>query len=210
MSNRIKVALVDDHLLFRKGLRGILSTCDDIEVVAEASNGQEFLESESIFDVVLLDIDMPCMNGFQTAERLLEINPESKIVILSMHSEGNYYFQMVELGVKGFLLKSSTIEQVHSAITVVAEGGSYFSQELLTSLVGSLKSPAIENDHLSVRELEILLLICRGLSNSEIGDKLFISKRTVDKHRANILEKSGCKNTANLVVWAIKNKIVEI
>ena len=119
---------------------------------------------------------------------------------------------MVEAGAKGFILKSADIDEVVTAIRTVCDGGTYFSQELLRNLVGSLKSTRGERpgDVLSDREKEILLLVFRGMSNQEIADKLFISKRTVDKHRANILEKTGCRNTANLVVWAIKNGIAEI
>lgn len=129
-----------------------------------------------------------------------------------MHGDDEFYFRMVEAGAKGFILKSSDIDEVVTAIRTVCDGGTYFSQELLRNLVGSLKSTRGERpgDVLSDREKEILLLICRGMSNQEIADKLFISKRTVDKHRANILEKTGCRNTANLVVWAIKNGIAEI
>lgn len=129
-----------------------------------------------------------------------------------MHGDDEFYFRMVEAGAKGFILKSADIDEVVTAIRTVCDGGTYFSQELLRNLVGSLKSTRGERpgDVLSDREKEILLLICRGMSNQEIADKLFISKRTVDKHRANILEKTGCRNTANLVVWAIKNGIAEI
>lgn len=129
-----------------------------------------------------------------------------------MHGEQDYYFRMVSIGVKGFLIKNSDIEEVIAAINVVHSGGSFFSQELMLSLVSSLKSSSDESldQGLSLRETEILLLICQGLSNQEISEQLFISKRTVDKHRANILEKTGCRNTANLVVYAIKHNLVEI
>lgn len=208
---QIRLFLVDDHTLFRKGLGGLLEMQGGLAVAGEAADGADFLSmSQNVdFDVVLMDVDMPKINGFEASTRILERRPDTKIIALSMHSEEDYYFKMVSIGVKGFLLKNSSIDEVCHAIDAVLEGGSYFSQELLTSLVSNLKTTSNE-EHLSQRELEILLLICQGLSNSEIGDKLFISKRTVDKHRANILEKSGCKNTANLVVWAIKNKIVMI
>lgn len=165
-------------------------------------------------DVVLLDIDMPVMGGMEAAQRALSLMPELKIITLSMHDDEHYYFAMVSAGVKGFLLKSCGIEELSAAIHVVADGGSYFSQELLQGLVGILKTTLRPDedsaDALSGRELEIVLLICRGLSNQEIADRLFISKRTVDKHRANIMAKTGSKNTANLVVYAIKNRLVEI
>ncbi|MCD7969236.1 MAG: response regulator transcription factor [Alistipes sp.] len=212
-----RVILVDDHSLFRRGLKGLLTASGTCTIVAEAADGQQFLDllDHTPADVVLLDIDMPRLNGIQAAEQALARIPDLKIITLSMHGEDQYYFRMVGLGVKGFLLKNSEIDEVLSAINTVSRGGSYFSQELLQNLVGSLKTSRIpetekDTDTLSEREREILLLICQGLSNHEIADKLFISKRTVDKHRANILDKTNCRNTANLVVYAIKNSLVEI
>lgn len=213
-STRYRVVLVDDHALFRGGMKGLLKMEGSCDVVGEAANGAEFLELIRTIecDVVLLDIDMPVMDGMEAARIAIGENPALKIIALSMHGAEEYYFRMVELGVKGFMLKNSEIDEVLAAIKTVVEGGSYFSPELLDALVGSLRSndSNTSEESLSEREREILLLICKGLSNQEIGDKLFISKRTVDKHRANILEKTGCKNTANLVVFAIKNSLVEI
>lgn len=210
------VLLVDDHTLFRDGLARLLEMGDMCHVVGQASNGVEFLDLMETLspDVVMLDIDMPVMGGIEAAEQAFKTNPDLKIITLSMHGDEDYYFKMVSLGVKGFLLKNSDIDEVTTAITTVMRGGSYFSQELLRTLVGSLKTTshkdAMPQEALSTRELEILLLICKGLSNHEIADKLFISKRTVDKHRANILSKTNCRNTANLVVYAIKNALVKI
>lgn len=214
---KINVILVDDHALFRGGLKGLLDSSEVCEVLKEASDGVEFLSllRPDSSEVVMLDIDMPNMNGIDAAEKALRIAPNLKIITLSMHGDEDYYFKMVSLGVKGFLLKNSDLDEVISAISTVSKGGSYFSQELLQDLVGTLKTAPVKDDEtsenvLSERELEILLLICQGYSNQEIADKLFISKRTVDKHRANILEKTHSKNTANLVVYAIKNSLVEI
>ncbi|MCC8035177.1 MAG: response regulator transcription factor [Rikenellaceae bacterium] len=212
-----KIIVVDDHSLFRRGLKGLLNAAGSCTVVGEAADGEEFLALLDSCDgeIVLLDIDMPKMNGIEAAAAALERRPDLKIITLSMHGEDEYYFKMVSQGVKGFLLKNSEIDEVLAAISTVAKGGSYFSQELLQNLVGSFKTSRIvetdrDGETLSEREREILLLICQGLSNHEIADKLFISKRTVDKHRANILDKTGCRNTANLVVYAIKNSLVEI
>lgn len=218
MGNRCKILLVDDHTLFRNGLKTLLNSVPDFEVSAEASNGLEMLEKlkKELPDIVLLDIEMPQMNGIQAAEEAFKLYPDLKIITLSMYGEEDYYFKMVSLGVKGFLLKNSEIDDVVTAINSVLEGGSFFSQELLVNLVSNLKSTPTDesgtNDDnlLSDRELEILLHICKGESNNEIADALFISKRTVDKHRSNILAKTGCKNTANLVMYAIKNQLVEI
>lgn len=217
MNDSCKIMLVDDHTLFRNGLRTLLAGIEGLEVVAEASDGMEFLgQLGSVMpDVVLLDIEMPRMNGIAAAEEALRKWPELKIITLSMYGDEDYYFKMVSLGVKGFILKNSDIKDVVTAIGTVAEGGSFFSQELLFNLVSNLKStpsavPDDSTEQLSQRESEILLHICRGESNNEIADALFISKRTVDKHRSNILAKTGCRNTANLVVYAIKNNLVEI
>lgn len=215
-NGKYRIILVDDHTLFRNGLKGLLDMRPECEVVGEASDGVEFLEllAEVEADVVFLDIDMPRMNGIDAAREALARHPGLNIITLSMHGDEEYYFAMVSLGVKGFLLKNSDFDEVIAAVTTVAGGGSYFSQDLLCALVGSLKQTSAvdegREEELSGREREILLQICKGLSNQEIADALFISKRTVDKHRANILDKTGCRNTANLVVYAIKNGLVEI
>ena len=210
-----KVIIVDDHTLFRNGLRILLNTLEDYQVVAEAANGKQFIEllEKDAPDLVLLDINMPVMDGIEAATIAQKLYPDIKIITLSMYGEEDYYYKMVNAGVKGFVLKNSDIKEVKTALDVVYEGGSFFSSELLQNLVASLKSSSRSKEvhaELSEREMEILILICQGLSNQEIGDKLFISKRTVDKHRANILEKSESKNTAQLVVYAIKNKLVEL
>jgi len=210
-----KVIIVDDHTLFRNGLRILLNTLEDYQVVAEAANGRQFLDmlEKSLPDLVLLDINMPVMDGIEAATIAQKLYPDLKIITLSMYGEEDYYYKMVNAGVKGFVLKNSDIKEVKTALDVVFDGGSFFSSELLQNLVNSLKSSSKSKEshaELSEREMEILILICQGLSNQEIGDKLFISKRTVDKHRANILEKSESKNTAQLVVYAIKNKLVEL
>lgn len=218
MMKNINIILADDHALFRNGLKMLLGGYDGFAVVGEACNGIELLKlvKSTPVDLVLLDISMPEMDGIEAASVLVKDYPSIQIITLSMFGEEDYYFKMVSLGVKGFLLKNSSIDEVALAVKTVADGGSYFSSELLSSLVDSLQyahSQAEEEEDdsaLSLREKEILFQICKGLSNQEIGEKLFISKRTVDKHRANILAKTSCKNTANLVVYAIKNGLVEI
>ena len=217
MAKECKIVVVDDHTLFRNGLRTLLDGIEGFSVIGEASNGVELLELLPGIepDVILLDIEMPKMNGIVTAEEALKRYPDLKIITLSMYGDEDYYFKMVSLGVKGFILKNSEIKEVAAAIETVVGGGSYFSQELLFNLVSNLKStpssvPEDSPEELSQRESEILLHICRGESNSEIADSLFISKRTVDKHRSNILAKTGCKHAADLVVYAIKNNLVEI
>ena len=215
MSNIVKIALVDDHTLFRTGLAGLLSQHDSFEVVADVGSGEEFLVMLPSLDVdvVFMDISMPGIDGAETTRRALAERPDLRIVTLSMYGDEHYYTRMMESGASGFLLKDSDIEEVYSAVEVTMAGDSYFSSALLGTLTRNMSMLAVDEpdeDQLSNREVEILVEVCRGLSNQEIADKLFISKRTVDKHRANIMEKTGCKNTANLVVYAIKNHLVDL
>ncbi|MBO5697301.1 MAG: response regulator transcription factor [Alistipes sp.] len=215
MSNIVKIALVDDHTLFRTGLAGLLSQHDGFEVVADVGSGEEFLTllPSLDVDVVFMDISMPGIDGAETTRRALAERPELRIVTLSMYGDEHYYTRMMESGASGFLLKDSDIEEVYNAVEVTMAGDSYFSSALLGTLTRNMSMLTVEEhdeDQLSNREVEILVEVCRGLSNQEIADKLFISKRTVDKHRANIMEKTGCKNTANLVVYAIKNHLVDL
>ncbi len=209
----VKIILVDDHALFRNGLNGLISMRSGYRVVGEASDGTEFLKMLPVtaVDVVFMDIAMPGMGGADATREALALRPDLKVICLSMFGEESYYSRMVEAGAKGFLLKDSSIDEVFGAIDAVVAGGSYFSQSLLASISSRMHgAEGHACEELSSREIEILLGICRGLSNQEIADELFISKRTVDAHRANILEKTGCKNTASLVVYAIRNRLVDL
>ena len=217
----IRIALVDDHSLFRRGMKMLLASHPDVEVVADVASGEEFLAvlDEVCPDVVFMDYYMPGLNGAETTEQALMRYPEMKIITLSMFGDNAYYSDMMSSGAKGFLLKDSEFNEVVEAVETVYGGGTYFSASLLESLSHSMRSTGTvgrqtddiaESDRLSEREVEVLLAICQGFSTQEIADRMFISKRTVDKHRANILDKSGCKNTASLVVYAIRNGFVEI
>jgi DNA-binding NarL/FixJ family response regulator len=211
--NDIKVMLVDDHTLFRNGLKTLLSGMDGVSVIAEAANGEEFLHQleSAVPDIVLLDIAMPVMDGVEAASRALKLYPDLKIITLSMYGDEAYYNKMVEAGVRGFILKDSEIREVETAIKTVFDGRTYFSQELLQALLAGLRTePGIEKYDLSEREIEVIQQVCEGKSNLEIADDMCISKRTVEKHRANIMEKTHCKNTASLVIFAVKNNLYEV
>ena len=212
--NKIRIALADDHQLFRNGLKILLGSYNEFEVVTEASNGIELLKALETCpaDIVLMDISMPGMDGVEATGRLTRLMPDTHVIALSMYGEEEYYYRMVDAGVKGFILKDSDISEVHDAIIAVHKGGNYFSQELLYHVIKRIKNreQEVKSSSLSKREREILLKICEGLSNHEIADALFISKRTVDKHRANLLAKTGSKNTASLILYAIKNRLIEI
>jgi len=214
MNEKINIYLVDDHNLFREGLRLLLSKVPFVDKIYEASNGQEFIDNikDITPDIVLMDIEMPNLNGIKATQKALEQLPNLKIIALSMYADESYYTQMIEAGAKGFLLKNSGFEQVQRAITDVFEGKSFFSPEIMEALIRNINRKRIirQGTELTDREIEILYLICKGLSNQEIADQLFLSKRTVDKHRENLLLKTGSKNTASLVIFAIKNGVIEI
>lgn len=216
-SQKLKIYIVDDHKLFREGLKLLLSTQEFVKHIYEASNGREFVENLSLTDcdIVLMDIEMPGMNGIEATEAALRLKPGLKVIVLSMYGDEQYYYKMVDAGVKGFVLKNSGIEKVIEAISRVAVGENYFSEELLVNILNNMREGGktdadLPDNEISGRELEILYHVCLGLSNQEIADKLFISKRTVDKHRANLLSKTGCRNTAALVMYAIKNKMINV
>jgi DNA-binding NarL/FixJ family response regulator len=161
-----------------------------------------------------MDIDMPHMNGMEATKQALELIPDLKIIIFTMFGDEEYYYKMIDLGVKGFILKSSGINELEKAIQVVMLGESFFSNELLRKIITNFSrkniQKTVEYKSLTDRELEILQQICHGLNNEEIAQKLFISATTVKTHRSNLLEKTGCKNTPGLILFALKNKIVEI
>ncbi len=212
--DKIRIALADDHQLFRNGLKILLSAYSEFEVVAEASNGEELLKAIEACpaNIVLMDISMPGMDGVKATAQISRLHPDVSVIALSMYGEEEYYYRMVEAGAKGFILKDSDISEVHDAVIAVYRGGNYFSQELLYHVIRRIKNREheVKSSSLSRREKEILLKICEGLSNNEIAGALFISKRTVDKHRANLLAKTGSKNTASLILYAIRNRLIEI
>lgn len=211
---KIRIILADDHQLFRNGLKMLLETLPEFEIAGEVSNGIEFLDllRNCDADIALMDINMPEMDGVDATRRGIKLCPSLSVIALSMYGEEEYYYKMVDAGAKGFLLKDSDISEVKEAILTVKKGGSFFSQELLHHVIQKIKHRENETKsaNLSKREKEILLKICEGLSNQEIAETLFISKRTVDKHRANLLGKTNSKNTASLILFAIKNKLIEI
>jgi len=216
ITQKPNIILVDDHLIFRQGLKSIFTIENIANVIGEASNGLELLNLLTHLkpDLVLMDIDMPHMNGLEATEKALELMPELKIIAFSMFSDEEYYYKMIDRGVKGFILKTSGINELENAIKNVMSGDTYFSNELLRKIINNFghsnsNKPAVQ-DNLTDREIEILQQICLGLSTDEIAEKLFISPKTVKSHKSNLLEKTVCKNTPALILFAIKNKIVEI
>jgi DNA-binding NarL/FixJ family response regulator len=216
---KINLIIVDDHRLFRNGLKALLKELDYIGQVTEASNGREFLDyiGKNRVDMALMDINMPVMNGLEATLEAMKLQPSLKIIALSMLNDEDYYFRMIDAGAKGFILKDAGSEELTKSIETVMKGQNYFSQDLLRNVIVSLSSnvkPEQANELSDVkftdREIDVLEQICKGLSNQEIAEALFISPRTVERHRSNLFAKSGSKNSVNLVMYAIKNNLVKI
>ena len=216
---KIKVAIVDDHNLFREGLGFLLAQSEEIDVIGEASNGYEFLKllDTQLPDLVLMDIAMPKMDGVEATRIAIDKYHELKIIALSMFEDQEYYYKMIHAGAHGFILTKSTGDELFKAIKDVMSGENYFSKELLKSIIINMpdkrkfKFEGDENlSDFTKREYEIISLLCTGLSSTEIADKLFISKKTVEGHKSNLFSKTGSKNTVSLVMYAIKNKLIEV
>jgi len=207
---KICAIIVDDHKIFRESLTYVLESQVNINVIAQANNGLELLSilKHTKPDIVLLDIEMPVMDGVEATREAIKLYPDLKILVLSMHKDEEFYSSMIDLGVKGFILKESDTQEVIKAVDEIVKGSLYFSQELLLGLLKKRKDNICVE--LTTREQEVLALIAKGLSNVEIGEKLFISARTVEKHRAELLLKTESKNSVSLVVYAIKNGLVTI
>lgn len=219
MSSQIKIALIDDEQLILEGIKMLLASEKNLSVSLTADNGPDFIEqleklSEYDFpDIALVDVQMKPMNGFELVEILKEKYPDLKIIILSSHYKTSILGYMVKLGVSAFLPKNSNKKMFIEAITMVHKNGVFFTAEDHQMLFTYMNSPVKKKslfdteDELSEREKDVVRLICQELTNNEIGEKLFISPRTVESHRQRILEKIGAKNTVGIVIYAIINNI---
>ncbi|MFK7772642.1 MAG: response regulator [Saprospiraceae bacterium] len=212
----IKVLIADDHKVFRDGIISILEKEEDIEVVGEAGNGREVIDllSKVEPDVILMDIAMGDAGGIEASNLIKKQFPKIRILALSMHNESTYIVKMLEAGAKGYLLKDAGGKEMIRAIRVVNEGNTYYSGEVSAAIIEHLTQGTKPKEKkggipLSKRELEVLELIAEEFTNPEIAEKLFISIRTVDTHRRNLIEKLAVKNTAGLVKYAIRNGIID-
>ena len=217
MNNIIKIVLVDDHTIFRDGIKSVLSQIDDFYIIDEAETGVEFLKllDKHVPDIVLMDISMPEMDGIEATEKAIAKYPELKIITLSSYSDHIYYYKMIKAGVQGFVLKTSGKKDLENAIKAVYKGENYFPQDILKNLLFKISTKGVNSlsnkeIQISKRETQVLQLICQGNTNNEIADKLCISPKTVDNHRTNLLSKTSTKNSAHLVMFAIKHHLIEI
>lgn len=224
--SKIKIVIVDDHQLFREGVKRILDFEDSFEVVAEGDDGSEVahLYEEYEPDVILMDINMPRMNGVDATENLVQMHPEAKVIILSIHDDGSYVTHALKTGALGYMLKEMDAEAIAEAIKVVSAGGSYLHPKVTHNLVEEFRRLS-EREHkgafqqndirrpyhlLTKRECEVLQLLTDGQSNRTIGETLFISEKTVKNHVSSILQKMAVNDRTQAVVSAIKNGWVEV
>lgn len=212
----VSIMLVDDHEVIRDGLKFYFEGLSDFAVVAEASDGKgaiEVLLKQSV-DIVITDISMPGMDGLELMQYISEKHPDQKVIALTMLGESQYVTKMISLGVQGYILKNAGKQQLLDAVKAVSNGENYFSKEATNAIIDALANKKKAKQRLTVetplssREKEVLKLIIDEMSNQEIADKLFISVRTVETHKHNMLEKTGCKNIAGLVMYAIERNLV--
>ncbi len=211
----IKVLLVDDHKIVRDGIKLMLEPQAGIDVVAEAEDGNQVKKvlEDTAVDVIVMDINMPGMNGIKTTKMVKEQHPDIKVLALTMSSDDSHIRQMVQAGASGYIMKSAGRDELTTAIHDVMGGKHYFSDQATQSIMMDLvknkgKSSAPDPIHITDRELEVLQMIVKEHTNQEIAEKLYISPRTVDAHRRNLLQKTGARNTAGLVKYAFQNGLV--
>ena len=210
-----KVAVVDDQQLFRKGIIGLLEEFPELKVIIEAENGKGLMCAlkDERPDVILLDLEMPVMDGIETTEAVRKKYPKIKIIIITMHDDDSFISHLIEKGANGFLLKDSSIETVVEAIHTVIKTGFHFnervSKAMVTGLVKNNKiKPSFNNANLSEKEIEVIQLICKEYTTKEIAEKMLVSSRTVEGYRDSILHKTGARNTVGVVMYAVKNNLL--
>lgn len=214
----MKILLVDDHKLIRDALKSYFEDDPDFTIVDEAGNGQEALVllKEHEVDVVMMDISMPVMDGIECTQHITDDYPDIKVLALSMMNDGQFIKKMLSAGAMGYILKNSGETEIKKALRAVSEGETYFSAEVNETVMQNMLKGGVKRNHklvvdlpLTSRETEVLKLILKEYSNQEIADELFISPRTVDAHKRNLLEKTGSKNTAGLVLYAVEKNLFE-
>lgn len=216
MAKKIKTLLVDDHQIVRDGIRSILDSDKSIDVIAEAKNGEEALDimskNKGAIEVVVMDINMPGLNGVDATEIISKLYPKIKVLGLTMHSEQTYIVNMLEAGALGYVLKDSGGDKLIEAVKTVSKGKNYYSNDVTATLVNGFVTKKKSNKNyfgLSKRQVEIIQYVSEGLSNGDISVKLEVSSRTVEAHRRNIMKKMGVKNTAEMVAVAVKKGVLD-
>lgn len=209
--NEIKLIIADDHELFRIGLAELLKKHEDIKIIKSVADGFELMDlinSQPEADIVLLDLTMPNMDGFQVLKELKNLNSPIKPIVISMHSVGNYIAKCAKMGAYGYLLKNTDESELVFAIRTVHKGKRHFSAEISEKMINFMSTQSISENILSNKEIKVLELISRGLTTKEIASQLFLSTRTIETHRTNILKKFEVKNTAELIKKATEINLI--
>lgn len=212
---KTKVMIADDHSLIREGIKQLLEFDGSIEVIGEASNGVECLEKLEVLspDVLLLDINMPEMNGIDVLKQLKESESDVKVLILTVHNELEYLLKAIDIGVDGYILKDSESSELKKAIDIICKGENYIQPSLIPALNNQLANRDIDKDKIDLltsREFEVLIQVANGMSNKEIATNLNISERTVKNHISNIFKKIDVSDRTQAAVFAIKNNIIKL
>ncbi len=207
----IRIIIADDHPLVRDGLKTVLHKLDGFQVVAEAEDGLQLLRliDQHKPTLALVDISMPHLNGLEALKKISELYPTLKLIVLTMHEEPEYILKSMNSGAQAYLLKNVEPQELQKAIITVVNGAKYYTQTVSAIIMDSLTKVEPDQEALTPRELEVLKLICHGMSNHQIASELFISIRTVEKHRVNVLRKMQAINTADLVRKAIEKGLIE-
>lgn len=209
----ISVLLTDDHMLVRSGIRRLLEDSQQIKIIGEADCGEDSVQlaQELNPDVILMDVNMPGIGGVEACRRILQRNPQQKIIVLTIHSEQTFPKRMLEIGAKGYLTKDCEVDEMLNAIRQVHNGGAYITPSIAQQLALSLLPGNEHNpiDRLSRREFQVMLMISHGLTNAEISDKLCLSPKTISTYRLRLLEKLGAQNEVDLIKIAVEQGIVE-
>jgi DNA-binding NarL/FixJ family response regulator len=219
VKDEYKILIVDDHKIFREGLEFVISQIRGFTVAGEASDGYMFLEmiDNIAVDIVLMDISMPGIDGIEATIQALQKYPDLKIIALSMFCDKEYYYKMIQAGVCGYILKESGKDELSRALNAVISGEKYYSQKLLQNIIIRSKNThdpsgkALNREiNLTLRESEILNLICKGLSNAQISEELSLSIRTLEGYKTDLLSKTGSKDSLSLAIFALKNQLIDI
>lgn len=218
MTKKIRIILADDHRIFRDGMKALLNENSDIQLLGEGSDGNELMELLKIHqpDLVILDISMPGLSGIELTKLIHNLYPDIRIMILSMHTNEEFVMNAIHAGAKAYLPKDTSKAELFEAIQSLMAGGEFYSKSVSENFMKSFIKKSrtdqnlLVNEELTLREIEILKLVATGISHKEVAEMLFISPKTVDAHKNHIMQKLKLKNTAELVLYAVTHKIIEV
>ena len=215
----VRIIIIEDMPIVREGICRLIEQITDFEIIKEYTSGSNFLKDIHLYtdEVILMDIELPDLNGIQTTKKALAVKPNLKVIALTMFNIHSYYFEMFEAGAKGFILKQSSVSELENAIREVNNNKIYFAKEVMFSILSRINHNTLKNADfkeqyydLNKRDIDLLSYMCQGYTNKELADVLFISVKTVEAIKTKLLQKTNTRNSIELVIWALKNKIIPI